>query len=337
MNIQHLKKIADQFQFKLTEPPEQVSAGPGGGHLCWKVKSDELTYFIKQLDPSLDANDEKVIHRYELCESVALRFAQQGIHAVCAIRNGEKTVIVIESNAYLVYPWIEGHTLMEISAKNAVKIAEILARIHVINLDVPELEPKWDIHTNDEIIASIEKAISREKSLSETLRNNQATIISMNDRYLSAIPILKEKTVVTHGDIFPHNVIWQSPDQPFLIDWEAIKKWNPTREAVRTCAAWSGVGDNLSRLSLFEEMLKAYINFGGSLQKNHVEASLNGIYGSTINWLLYNVDLVCSDDTSRKDNAVKQISMSIKSGLKLTELYPTLINCINSVIDTNAS
>jgi thiamine kinase-like enzyme len=333
MNEQHLKIIADQFQLKLTtEPAQKIPSGPGGGHLCWKVKSNKDIFFIKQLDPTLELNNKKIVARYELCESIAFRFAQHCIPAVYAFRNNNQSVIVLENSAYLVYPWIDGYTLggSEISTEHALKIAEILAKIHVINLDVPEIEPKLDIHTNEEIISTLDKAFTQ-KLASALLKKNQKMILDMNDRYLSAVPILKEKIVVTHGDVFPHNVIWQNTDQPFLIDWEAVKKWNPTREAIRTCAAWGGVGNEPLFLSLFELMLNTYIKFGGLLEKNHVEAALNGIYGSIINWLLYNINLVCSGNSQdRKNAAINEINNSLATGEKLTKLYPVLLNSINT-------
>ncbi|MDX1901152.1 MAG: aminoglycoside phosphotransferase family protein [Gammaproteobacteria bacterium] len=332
MNIQHLKMIADQLRLSLkTELAVRIPAGPGGGHLCWKVKSDKETYFIKQLDPLLDVKNAKNIARYELCESVAFRFAQQGIPAVSAIRNDDKSVIILENNAYLVYPWVEGCTLKrnEISAEHAIKMAEILAQIHLINLNVPEMEAKIDLHTNEKIVESLER-ISDEVPISTTLRNNQSMILDMNDRYHSAVSILKKKTVITHGDIFPHNVIWQKSDSPFLIDWEAIKKMNPTREVIRACFAWGGLDDKSSALSSsFEKMLTTYIGLGGPLVKAHIGAALNGMYGNMINWLLYNIDLVYAQNScDRKNTAINEIKGCLESGEKLIKLYPTLFNSI---------
>lgn len=89
MDTHHFKIIPEQFNLT-NEPPQQIEGGPGGGHLCWKVKSENETFFLKQLDPMLDVNDKKIIARYELCESIAFRFSKLGIHAVYAIRNAER-------------------------------------------------------------------------------------------------------------------------------------------------------------------------------------------------------------------------------------------------------
>ena len=62
MNTQHLKIIADHFQFKLSKnPAQQIPSGPGGGHICWKVESEEKILFIKQLDPIINLNEQKIL------------------------------------------------------------------------------------------------------------------------------------------------------------------------------------------------------------------------------------------------------------------------------------
>lgn len=329
MGLRNLKIIASQYQFDLTtEEAQEIPGGPGGGHVCWKIQSDKGMLFIKQLDPGIDVHNKESIARYELCESVAYRLAQQGIPAEYAIKNGDKYVSVLENTAYIVYPWIEGYTLgsNEISDRHSVIIAELLAKMHVINLNVPEIEPKLDVHSNERIIASIEQA--SKLPVYTSLQKHQEMIISMNEKYHSVISVLKDKTVITHGDVFKHNVIWKEPAQPFLIDWEAVKKMNPTREAIRTCLAWSGNGDDIS-FPLFEKMLHTYINFGGPLDKNHVDAGLKGMYGNIINWLLYNIEMACTSDSARiNDKAVNAINNSLNTGARLNELYPRLFYSI---------
>ena len=175
MNEQHFQMLAEQFQFKLTtESVQSIPSGPGGGHLCWKIKSDKETFFIKQLDPMLDIKNKNVIDRYELCESIAFKFSQHGIPAVYALRSNNKYVTVFEDSAYLIYPWIEGYALTgnQIPNENALKVAELVAKIHTLNFDVPEIEPKFDIHTNDEINYILEKAYTQE-SVCTLLKSNK--------------------------------------------------------------------------------------------------------------------------------------------------------------------
>lgn len=57
------------------------------------------------------------------------------------------------------------------------------------------------------------------------------------------------------------------------------------------------------------------------------------MYGNTINWLVYNIDLVSSsDDQGRKNAAVNEINDSIAIGTKFTELYLILYNSIMHIM-----
>ena len=112
-----------------------------------------------------------------------------------------------------------------------------------------------------------------------------------------------------------------------MIDWEAIKKWNPTREIIRACIAWGGIGGESSSYTIFDSMLKAYVECGGQIDRNHIEAALNGQYGNIINWLLYNLDLICKNEIN--DNTLNQIKICLDSGFLLTNLHHKLVKRIN--------
>jgi hypothetical protein len=332
MNIEHIKSLSRQINIDLI--PNSISpipSGPGGGHQCWKIASDTESFFIKQLDPSLDLLDGEVIKRYELCESIALQFLHQGIPAIHAMNINNKFVTILDNTAYLIYPWLEGNKLTEISLNHACKIAGVLANIHAINLDVSELLPVFDLHSYEDIKSIIVNA-SCHKQTAAILKDNQSFIFEMNDKYLSAIPVLAEETVVTHGDVFPHNVLWQSSDKPYLIDWEAIKKWNPTREIIRASIAWSSLGSGNFSTTIYEAMLKQYIKSGGRFEKRHIQAALYGIYGSTINWLLHNIKIVCnSTDDAAIDIASNHIHQTILTSYKFDNIYSDLYDISKKV------
>ncbi|MBX3708737.1 MAG: phosphotransferase [Gammaproteobacteria bacterium] len=86
---------------------------------------------------------------------------------------------------------------------------------------------------------------------------------SIYDHYLAAVPLLLEDTIVSHGDLDQLNVLWDTAGQPILIDWESVRKINPTREIIPTSLSWSGMGisESLadSSLSIYTHMLSTYI------------------------------------------------------------------------------
>jgi thiamine kinase-like enzyme len=329
MNINHLNYICNELQ--LGSPNEAVTSvyGCRGGSFMWRINTEKGRYAIKQLAPVIDLRNEKIIAKYELSETIAYRFAQQNIPAISAIQKSGKHLHIIENTGYLIYPWIEGYTLgrNEISETHALKIAEMIARLHNINLSVPEIkQPHVDIHSNDSIVEAINKSALFKCSFSSMLKENKNFILSMYECYLSAVPFLLEDTVVTHGDLDQLNVVWDKENQPILIDWESARKLNPTREIIRTSLSWSGIDKEDASLKIYTHMLRAYTQSGRTININHVNAALYSLAGSAVNWILYNINLACTTDAQgERDTASDEINASVRTIKKLEHLIPHLL------------
>ena len=328
MNQEHLKFICRQLQLGSSEAVTSVY-GSRGGSFIWRVDTEKYSYAIKQLAPDIDLKNNKIVAKYELSETIAYRFAQQGISAVFAIEHLGKRLIFIENTGYLVYPWIEGCTLgrNEISETHAIKIAELIAKLHGINMSVPEASSlRFDIHTNDSIIKAIEKAGSLKLPFAIMLKEKQNLILNVNDIYQTAIPLLRKQTVISHGDIDQLNVLWDETGQPVLIDWESARRLNPTLEIVRASLSWSGNSVEGVSLPIYTHMLQTYIRSGGILDANLMVAALNAVYGGMMNWMLYNIAIACSSNIpEEKDTASKEVNSSVQSMEKLKLLIPDLV------------
>lgn len=329
MNQKHLKFICTELQLGSPEVAVTNVHGCRGGSYMWRVNTDKGTYAIKQLTPEIDLKNEKIVAKYELSETIAYRFAQQGINAISAIKQSGKHLNIIENTGYLVYPWVEGYTLAkkEISETHALKIAEIIAKLHSINLIVPETDaPRFDIYTNDSIIEEIDKAVTFKCPFAKTLKANQNLILNVNDTYQSAIPLLSEHTVISHGDLDQINVMWNKANQPILIDWESARRLNPTREIVRASLVWSYDATEGVSMPIYTHMLQTYIKSGGVLNTNFVAAALNAVYGGMIYWMLYNIKIACSSNMPEKiDAAVEEVNSSVQSMERLKLLIPDLL------------
>ena len=329
MNQKHQTFICTEFQLGSPKGIATRVYGGRGGSFMWRVNTEKGSYAIKQLASFIDLKNEKVITKYELSETIAYLFIQLGIPAISAIKRSGKHLIIIEDTGYLVYPWVEAYSLSrnEISESHALKIAEIIAKLHCINLSVPEIKsPHVDIHINDRIIEAIDKSVSFKCPFVKTLKKNQSLILSMNDNYQAIIPLLLEHTVITHGDLDQLNILWDKKDQPILIDWESARKLNPTREIVRTSLDWSGFGTKDFSLPLYAHMLHRYNESGGTLNRSHANAALYSLVGSGINWMLYNIELACENEVpSIRDTAIKEINWTILTMIRLEILFPDLL------------
>src|SRR5580658_7448697 len=137
MNQDHLKFICAELQLGSPKGVATSVYGCRGGSFMWRVNTEKGSYAIKQLAPVIDLKNERIITKYELSETIAFRFTQLGIPAVSAIDKFGKYLTILENIGYLVYPWVEGYTLdrNEVSESHALKIAEMLAKLHSININ----------------------------------------------------------------------------------------------------------------------------------------------------------------------------------------------------------
>jgi thiamine kinase-like enzyme len=329
MNQDHLKLLCSELQ--LGTPLGDVARvhGSRGGSFIWRMNSEIASYVIKQLAPIIDLKNDKIVAKYELSETIADRFSQQGISAISAISKAGKHLFLIDGIGYLVYPWVEGYTLgrNETSEMHALKIARVIAQLHEINLNIPEASaPRFDIYSNEKIIEEIDKAVSFKSSFSNALKENKNLILSTNDSYQAVIPLLKENTVITHGDLDQLNVLWNNVDEPILIDWESARRLNATRDVIRTSLSWSsGVDTENAALQIYTRMLHAYTEAGGILNINDLDASLHGVFGSQIYWLLYNIELFfTSAIPTERDAAENEINSVLVAMRRLEIRIPDL-------------
>ncbi|HFC9170714.1 TPA: aminoglycoside phosphotransferase family protein, partial [Legionella pneumophila] len=273
MNKNQLETICKKL--KMNQPcdlPQRVHGGLL--HKMWYLKCNGSQFAVKQLNKRLQLTEE-VKSQYELTEEIAFQFSQCTIPAVHALKLENNYLILSEDEAFLVYPWITAKTLDKdaISEMHALKIATLLAKIHRINLNVPQLSAQeFDIHPNEKISVLIDQSASKNLVFKEQLKSNQRVIIELNDIYQKAIPILQSSSVVSHGDLDQKNVLWDKNDTPFLIDWESARKLNPTYEIVNCALDWSGITTPLFNKTLFIKMLKTYASSGITINQDHLEA-----------------------------------------------------------------
>ncbi len=329
MNQKHLKHVSHYFDLGT---PIQAPTRVYGGllHTMWRLDTDKGSYAIKQLSKDINLTDERVIKNYELSERIASSFVAHGIPGICAIAQSSKYVFMIDGTGFLVYPWVDAKALdgHAVSEYHALKIATILAKMHYLNLDEPEIiEQKFYTHTKEKILELIDKAESFNCPFTESLRENQHNIFVANEAYQNAIPILKTHIILSHGDLDQKNVLWDSRNNPILIDWEAACKIDPTYDIICTAFNWSGITSSFDK-DLFFKMIEIYQKAGGVINKDHVVAACYGAF-SWIGWLVYNIERSCvSDDSEHKAMGIEQVNQTIATILRLQTVIPEVIKII---------
>jgi thiamine kinase-like enzyme len=303
----------------------------------WRVETDLGIYAVKQLSNNIDLKDISIINNYNLTEEIAARFIKQGIPAVCAkLISPRKYLIILEATGFLVYPWSNARALDKdkVSEQHALKIAGILAQMHLINLDVAEiLEPEFDLHPSSRITELANRATEHNCSFASLLNQHLPELITINEAYHNSISILKKHIVVSHGDLDQKNVLWDESDQPILIDWESARKLNPTYEIVGAALDWSGITTEFNK-ELFCKIIEAYKTEGGVIDPSSFEAAFYGCLGNYINWMVYNIERACCPDNPQQNRiGVEQVTVVLPTIIRLRNLIPELINVIE-ITDT---
>nr|WP_241030182.1 aminoglycoside phosphotransferase family protein [Legionella anisa] len=308
-------------------PPCDLPQRVYGGllHKMWYLECNDSQFAVKQLNRRIQLTEE-IKSQYELTEEIAFQFSKYTIPAIHALKIENNYLILSEDEAFLVYPWITAKALDKdaISEMHALKIATLLAKIHCINLDVPQLSTQeFDIHPNEKISVLIDQSASQNLVFKEQLISNQRIIIELNDLYQKAVPILQSSSVVSHGDLDQKNVLWDKNNASFLIDWESARKLNPTYEIVNCALDWSGITTTLFQKPLFIKMLKTYASSGITINQDHLEAVFYGVLGNWINWLVYNIERSFSSDKEQQAIGIEQV----------LQVLPTIIQVKVSIME----
>jgi thiamine kinase-like enzyme len=326
VNNDHIKTIC--YHFDLGTPIQAPTREHGGLlHIMWRLDTDKGSYAIKQLSKDINLKNEQVIKNYELSEKIASRFSALGIPAVHAVKNNSQYIFMIDGTGFLVYPWVDAKALDQhaVSEHHALKIAEILAKMHCLNLDEPEItQPEFYTHTNQKILELLDKSENFNCPFAKDLRKNQKNILAANESYLKAIPTLKTHIILSHGDLDQKNVLWDSSNNPILIDWEAACKINPTYDIISTAFNWSGITSNFDK-ALFFKMIGVYQKAGGVINKDHVVAACYGSF-SWIGWLAYNIERSCAlGESEHRNIGIEQVSQTLAAILRLQRVIPEVI------------
>lgn len=318
-------------QFNLGTPVANVSPVTGGLlHLMWKLSTTNGTYAIKQLSKDIKLTP-KVKKAYELTEQIAQEFKKRGIPAISALEAKGHHLIIIANTAYLVYPWLNAKALDKdaVSENHAIKIAEILAKMHLIHLHIDEMvDTEFDVHPNEQIINLINQSISCECAFADHLKENQKRVIDINNAYHLAISVLKEHSVIGHGDLDQKNVLWDENNNPLLIDWESARKLNPTYEIINAALDWSGITSETFNEHLFIKMIQSYKSAGGKIDQKHVHAAFYGVLGNWLNWMVYNIERACNtdpDEVNQRTLGEEQVQQVLVTLVRVQSQLPLLI------------
>ena len=330
MNQEHLNKICTLLN--LGEPISVAEKVIGGLlHEIWKVKTTRGIYAIKKINLA-EPLDAKTRQHYETTEQVAKIFQRHGVATSISITHNERSLIDIDNDSYLVFPWIEAQTLASniISAAHALKIAQLVAKMHSLQLQMPGMpDPGFEVHTNDSIKDLVKKSNDQELPFAIQLNENLSSLLTINEKYQESIPLLCKTLIVGHRDLDQKNVLWDKNDDPIVIDWESAALLNPTQEIITAALDWSWKSTTIDT-AVFDAMINTYQESGAQIDSSIIRAAFYGVLGNMLNWLLYNIKRSQDTNVSDEENkmGVEQVNKTMHT---MHYLYTQLDQLSNRV------
>lgn len=245
-------------------------------HNTYHVTTNQGEFVVKALNQDLEQHQH-----LEATEAIASAAKTRGFPARTAILCHQHPVYNAGNDAYLVYPYLQGHTLSveELLPHHIKGIAEASARLHQLKLTVataPAFKPfvidpvEWSQH------------LGRFEPL---LRTRIPDFLKIYTEYPSAFERLKEHTLISHRDFTPSNLLWQDESHFTVIDWELAGLINPEFEMLNN-AMDVAITAKTVKLTHFFDYLKAY----RAVMPERREAPRDLIHaclGSWIHWILF--------------------------------------------------
>lgn len=306
--------------------PEAVQGGLL--HSMWRLRTGQGSFALKCLNPAI-MRRPGIEQVYRLSERIAAMLAAQGIPAVAALADVSGNVLQdVDGMKVLVYPWVDGETLPPgaVAPERAARIGAVLAHIHALNLQVPDLEPlalsawshfhdeDWDILTYQASDPTLHWAYP--------VRAAIPRLLAMTRAYEAAGPALLQHLVVSHTDLDQKNVLWRDAQTPCLIDWESAGLINPTMELASVALYWAGITAGQPDERVVAATIEGYVRAGGVIVASGLEA-IHGFMGTWLGWLLFNMRRSlgeCTHDPDECEPGVREATNALNV-LRLLDMH----------------
>ena len=257
----------------------------GRMHEVWQVDN----YVVKRL---------RHADKFEESQSVARKFLASGIPAVVPLDLNQKSVIEIDGELFMVFPFIEGKsiTVADITTEEVETVAHLLRRMHQLKLVDPFIKPfELCFVTSD-------------------FGSHASPMIDLIIKKYHEYPLPKN-VVLSHRDLDFQNILWGQEGLQ-IIDWDLAGLISPVADLLCTALYWSVVSANRFSFKNFREFLEAYGDIGGL--QSHFKGAFYWVLTYWLDWALYNIRLGGAEQACEAAYCIRVIRhlMSIQPDLE---------------------
>jgi Ser/Thr protein kinase RdoA (MazF antagonist) len=284
--VLNLKTLVEQF--KLGEIIGNVTPLNGGAlHSMFHLKTASGDYAIKQLNRHI-TQKESFQKAYELSEIIAELMLNAQIPAVCSLSFDGSHVLQVETDYFIVYPFVAGELVDEknLTLEHAQRIGTLYNLMHGKKLKLSGVDKAHYDYFDDNYW---EELIRKTKNVA--LSQLLSSIIYWNQAYAMSIPELNKELVITHRDMHCKNVLWDIKGQPHIVDWESAGLMNPMMELIGYGLEWGGlIVQQKINASFFEALISSYFQDAAHSWKTTPRQAFYGWLGHCVlAWTEFNI------------------------------------------------
>ena len=250
----------------------------------WQIETKKKRFAVK-----------RVLSRrlYEETGRIAWAFKKAGLPVVTSL----KGIYQQGSNYFALFEWIEGKVLSveTVLPDQVEKIGDILFKLHTVDL----MPTQFDLSSLNNLFYEyrfykgeweqlIDQACALKIKCKDKLQSLLPTLIEVSKSSQEAIKKFKStRLLLSHRDINPNNIIWQSDGSPLIIDWELAGLIHPSIEVVGAAFDWSIIRYDKIDEHRYHALIHGYQRAGGSFTS--VRMASTALMGVWLSWLLVNL------------------------------------------------
>lgn len=241
----------------------------------------DQNFVIKQYQKKSFRRD---IEQLQVIEGLVWQLCVQEFPALAVYKLPEAGPLCqIHDEVFALYAWIDGSIKHPRFTDGGVqsKIVQLLAKLHrAFRIE--------DLPAGNLGIAPWAKAIDAEEciQLCQEAGISGGLIADYFQKFEQAKGIIDQDLVFSHGDLYPHNVLWVDDREPVVVDWESAGWLNRDLDVLNVAVNWAGVAGKLFDLVKLYTFVYAY-NRQSDSQIRITSSLVHASYGSWLAWIGY--------------------------------------------------
>lgn len=214
-----LQPVCDFFELGKLEDAAVVKGGRT--HTVYRVRTSDGFYIIKGLERGLRA--EISYDTYRHAAAIVYVLLKHGLPVLPALIKNDDVICEVEGQAFMAYHYVDGQMTKrsDMTVDQCCLIAEFIARMHLLQLDVPAA-PVWNYRYKSDTwqCASVFLEERHKFSLAPMITRLNERIRKTFSKYVELKSLMNTDVVIGHRDLDSYNVLWPKENEIVIIDWD---------------------------------------------------------------------------------------------------------------------